>query len=159
MSRTGKVLLALFTVAVLLSVGTAAALAWAVHAVVTSPTIEVSVREGRGERHHVRFDVPAGLVVAAFALAPDDARDAVRAEIGTEIDLAAWAPAAAELARHLETMPDATLVEVRDGGDHVTVRKRGDDLRIRIRSTNGDDVDVTLPASLAGDLIARVAGG
>jgi phosphoribosylcarboxyaminoimidazole (NCAIR) mutase len=157
MSRTAKVLVAAFAVVVLFWVGTAAALAWAVHAVATSPKIAVSVREHGGGRSHVSVDLPAGLVVAAVALAGDDARRALRAEIGAELDLAAWGPAAAELAHQLETLPDTTLLEVRDGHDHVTVAKRGDDLRIRVRSTHGDEVDVTLPASLAGELLGGLA--
>jgi hypothetical protein len=157
MSRTGKVVLALLVVVVLFWAGVAAALAWTVHAVATSPAIDVSVREHGGSRGHVSLRLPAALVVASAILAGDDAGDRLRAELGGEIDLAAWSPAAAELARQLETMPDATLVEVRDGRDHVRVAKEGDDLHIRVRSPDGD-VDVTLPASLAGDLLGRLAG-
>lgn len=156
MSRAGKVVLALVVVVVLFWAGVAAAVAWTVHAVATSPAIHVSVREHGGSR--VDLHLPAALVVAGVALAGDDARDQLRAELAAEIDLAAWAPAAAELARQLETLPDATLVEVEDGADHVRIVKEGDDLRIRVRSANGDDVDVTLPASVAADLLGRLAG-
>lgn len=157
MSRTGRVVLALLVVVILFWAGVAAAVAWTVHAVATSPAIDVSVRESGGSRGHVSLRLPAALVLAGATLAGDDVRHRLRAEIGTEIDLSAWAPAAAELARQLETMPDATLVEVRDGGDHVVVAKEGADLRIRVRSASGDDVDVSVPASLAGDLLGRLA--
>lgn len=156
MSRTGKVVLALVVVVVLFWAGVAAAVAWTVHAVAASPSIHVSVREHDGSRVDLRL--PAALVVAGVALAGDDARDELRAELAAEIDLAAWAPAAAEIARQLETLPDATLIEVEDGADHVRIVKQGDDLRIRVRSANGDDVDVTLPASVAADLVGRLAG-
>jgi hypothetical protein len=156
MSRTGRVVLALLLVVVLFWAGVAAAVAWTVHAVATAPAIDISVRQHGVDHGHVSLRLPAALVVASAILAGDDARDRLRAEIGAEIDLAAWSPAAAELARQLETMPDAMLVEVRDGGDHVLVVKEGDDLRIRVRSPDGD-VDVTLPATLAGDLLGRLA--
>lgn len=157
MSRAGKIVLALVVVLVLFWAGVAAAVAWTVHAVTTAPAIDISVRESGGSRGHVSLRLPAALVVAGATLAGDDVRDRLRAEIGTEIDLAAWGPAAAEIARQLETMPDATLVEVRDGGDHVLVAKEGDDLRVQVRSANGDDVDVSVPASLAGDLVGHLA--
>jgi hypothetical protein len=157
MTRTGKVVLALVVVTVLFWAGVAAAVAWTVHAVATSPAIEISVREGGGSHGHVSLRLPAALVGVGVALAGDDVRDRLHAEIGSEIDLAAWGPAAAEIAHQLETLPDATLVEVRDGGDHVRIAKRGDDLRIRVRSANGDDVDVTVPASVASDLLGHLA--
>lgn len=157
MSRGAKVLIAVAVVAGLFWLGVAAAVAWAVHAVATSAPVEISVREHGGARGHVSFRLPAALVVGGAMLAPLGAHDAIRAEIGSEIDLARWSPAAAELARQLDTMPDATLVDVRDGGDRVLIVKRGADLTVRVRSANGDEVDVTLPASLAGDLVARLA--
>ena len=158
MSRTGKVVLALVVVVLLFWAGVATAVVWTVHAVATSPSIYVSVREGGGSRAEVDLRLPAALVVAGIALAGDDVRDRVRAEIGSEIDLAAWGPAAAEIARQIETLPDATLVEVDDGGDHVRIAKEGDDLRVRVRSANGDDVDVTVPAGVAADLLGHLAG-
>jgi hypothetical protein len=40
----------------------------------------------------------------------------------------------------------------------VLIAKHGADLTVRVRSANGDEVDVTLPATLAGDLLGRLAG-
>jgi hypothetical protein len=156
MSRRGKILLAALLVVGLFWIGVGAAFAWAVHAVATSPTISVEVREHGGSPGRVSLRFPSALLVGASFLAPDDARRALHAEIGGQVELDRWAPALGELARQLETIPDATLVEVRDGSDHVTVVKHGDDLRIRVRSTDAD-VDVTLPAGLAGDLLAGLA--
>lgn len=158
MTRTGKIVLALVVATALFWAGVAAAVAWTVHAVATSPAIEISVRESGGTRGHVSLRLPAALVGVGIALAGDGVGDRLRTEIGAEIDLAAWAPAAAEIARQLDTLPDATLVEVHDGGDHVRIAKQGDDLRLRVRSVNGDDVDVTVPASVAADLLGRLAG-
>lgn len=156
MSRGAKVLVAALVVVGLFWLAVGAAVAWAVHAVATSPPIEISVREHGGAAGHVSLRLPAALVVGGALLAPLGIEDAIRAEIGSDVDLARWAPAAAELARQLETIPDATLVDVRDGGDHVLIAKRGDTLTVRVRSANGDDVDVTLPASLAADVLGRV---
>lgn len=156
MRRGTKLAVATLLVVTFFWVGVAAAVGWAVHAVATSPAIEVEVRENRGSRGRVSLRLPAALLVAGVALAPGDARQALTAGIGAEIDLAAWGPAAAELGRQLETMPDATLIEIRDGGEHVVVAKIGDDLRLRVRSPD-TDVDVTLPAGLAADLLADLA--
>lgn len=155
MSRGAKLLVAALVVTGLFWIGVAAAVAWTVHAVATSPPIEISVREHGGAKGHVSLRLPAALVVGGAMLAPRGAHDAIRAEIGGEIDLARWGPAAAELAHQLDTMPDATLVDVRDGGDRVLIVKRGADLTVRVRSPDGD-VDVTLPASLAGDVVGRL---
>lgn len=153
MSRRGKVFLAALVVVALFWLGVGTAVAWAVHAVATSPSIEVEVREHGHSPGGVSLRFPSALLVGASFLAPDDARRALRAELGGEAERAHWAPAVDELARQLESIPDATLVEVRDGSEHVTVEKLGDDLRIRVRSPEAD-VDVTLPAGLAGDLLA-----
>lgn len=156
MSRGAKVLVAALGLVVLFWVGTAAALAWAVHAVAASPPVEITVREHGGSSGHVSLRLPAALIAGGAMLAPLGVRDEIRAEIGGEVDLARWAPAVAELARQLETMPDATLVDVRDGGERVLIVKRGDELTVRVRSPDSD-VDVTLPVHLAGDLVGRLA--
>ncbi|HEX2163630.1 MAG TPA: hypothetical protein VHM02_06750 [Thermoanaerobaculia bacterium] len=154
MTRGQKVLFFGLAFVALFWVGTAAAVAWAVHAVATAPAVEVTIRD-EGQRLSLR--APAFVAAAAVALVRDEVRGSLRAELGREVDLDAWAPAAAELARQLETMPDATLVEVVDGGDRVEVAKRGDALAVHVRSADGA-VDVEVPAELAADLLAALAG-
>lgn len=158
MGRTGKVVLVLFVLVALFWAGVAAAFAWAVHTVATSPSIEVQVREHGARPARISLHLPAALVVGAVALAPDTVFEGLYGQIGGDIDLERWGPAASELARQLESMPDATLVEVRDGGEQVTVEKRGDELRIRVRSPDAD-VDVTLPVGLVGRLLVIARPG
>lgn len=153
MTRGQKALFVGLAIVAVFWVGTAAAVVWAVHTVATAPSVELTIRED-GQRLSLR--APAFLAAAAVALVENEVRDSIHAELGTEVDLEAWAPAAAELARQLEAMPDATLVEVIDGRDRVEVRKRGDALSVQVRSPDGA-VDVELPAAFAADLLAALA--
>lgn len=149
MSRGAKVFVVAMGLVGVFCLATAAAVAWAVHAVVTSPPVEVSVRDGGSQ---VALRLPAGLLVGAAAIAPTFA---VRGGGADELRLSEWSPVLAAVADELGTMPDATLLEIIDGDERVTVVKHGHDLSLRVRSPGGD-VDVTMPADLAGDLVSRL---
>lgn len=155
--------LILFGVLAVGAVCTVSAVAWATHAVVTSPMVHVRVQEHVGERMSFELSVPAaaisaGLVVAPH-LVPDATWDQVRAEMEAEMDGVSpdLRPAAARLVRDLGTLPDATLVEVEDGGDHVLVVKRGREIQVTVRSPDAD-VDVSVPVELLERVAAFVEG-
>lgn len=59
-----------------------------------------------------------------------------------------WMPMARAAVEALVEAPDATLVEVEDGEEHVLVAKRGGRLIVEVRSPDAD-VDVAVPARLA----------
>lgn len=86
----------------------------------------------------------AGLAVTTAAhWIPDEELRAVRRELG---DLG---PLLRALADELERCPDAVLVEVDDGSDHVEIVKDGGRLIVRVRSEDAD-VDVEVPVALVG---------
>lgn len=152
MSRTGRILLILFGATAVCVFGTLSAIAYATHAVLTSPSVQVRVHD-KVEGHKVHVLVPASLVAAGMTVAPwlipDEAMAELRYELEAELD---HLPVdirlmAAEMVLEIREMPDATLVEVVDGTDHVTVDKVGSDLVIRVRSLDAD-VDVEVPVAL-----------
>lgn len=79
---------------------------------------------------------------------------------GEEIDrlddeLAEWAPMVVELLEALDEAPDATLVEVHDGRDHVLVTKRRGSLRVVV-DTDDLLVEVSAPVHMVRRTVARV---
>lgn len=161
MGRAGRVLLILFGAAAVCVFGTLSAIAYATHAVMTSPAVRVHVDEKLGHGPDVNVVVPASLISAGMTVAPwfmpDDTLDQVRRDLDAEL---AEIPVdtrrlAADLAADLRAMPDARLVEVVDGHDHVVVLKRGDDLLVRVESPDAD-VDITVPLSLVDRALAFI---
>jgi len=129
------------------------ALAFAAHAVMTSPMLRVHVVEKGRDPVTVRVAVPAAVVAAGLAVAthlvPDDAWDEARREV--EAELAEMPPelrpVLTEMVRQLGAMPDATLVEVEDRGETVRVDVRRGELRVSVRAADAD-VDVAVPLAL-----------
>lgn len=58
----------------------------------------------------------------------------------------------------LSRCPDATLVEVESAEDHVLVQKVGDDLKIHVRTGQGERFDVSVPLDGVQRVLASVAG-
>lgn len=129
------------------------AVAYAAYAITTMPAIEVSIDDHTGDGPDLSFSVPAALVGAGLKLAPHvvpheewtEARREIEAEL-SQLPPETRA-AAGELIRQFRDMPDAVIVEVEDGGDQVTVAKRGGDLVVSVRSAEAD-VDVSVPVAL-----------
>lgn len=161
MGRAARVLLILFGAAAVCVFVTLSAIAYAAHAVMTSPAVRVQVDEKHGHGPDVDVVVPANLIAAGMTLAPwvlpDDTLDQVRRDVDAGL---AEIPVdgrrlAADLMRDLRNMPDARLVEVVDGHDHVVVFKRGGDLLVQVKSP-GADVDVTVPLTLVDRALAFI---
>ena len=131
----------------------ASAVAYAAYAIHTMPAIEVSIDDHTGDGPDISFSVPAALVGAGLKLVPHVVphEEWQRARHDIESELSQIPPesraAAGELIRQIRDMPDAVIVEVHDGTDHVTVAKRGGDLKVSVRSEDAD-VDVTVPVAL-----------
>ncbi|HEX2252727.1 MAG TPA: hypothetical protein VHQ65_05635 [Thermoanaerobaculia bacterium] len=156
-SRGHKVLWSLVGITALLLAGTASAVVLAVQAARTMPAIEVQVDDHAAD-HRVAITIPAFLVAGAAWAAPRVMPAEARAELEIEMaEAALYLPMLEQLAADFEAMPDATLVEVIDGGDRVRVDKRGGDLLVRVRSADAD-VDVRVPAALVRSLAGSFAG-
>ena len=109
----------------------------------------VSVHEK--EKGGANFTVPvpgAAFRLAMFAAETAmPARERLRLRREVARDLGDLQPVLANLARELESCPDAVLVEVHDGDAHVTIEKRGGTLRIHV-DDNDAEVRVSVPASM-----------
>ena len=101
----------------------------------------VDVREGGPAGHHIVVPVPLAAARLALRFAPLEAR-----EVELPAEAARFLPAAATIIDALAKVPDAVLVDVEDGGDHVIVRKIKDRLEVSVRERAGaEDVHVSLP--------------
>lgn len=92
--------------------------------------------------------VVEGLVSGGVRVAGDDL-DELQAEI------AEWAPLVHELLEVLDDAPDATLVEVRDGGEHVLVAKRRGSIEVTV-DTDDVLVEVSAPVHMVRRTVQRV---
>ncbi|HJO03628.1 MAG TPA: hypothetical protein QGG47_06630 [Acidobacteriota bacterium] len=88
--------------------------------------------------------VPLSLVQVALAFAPDEAKYVHVPEIGQ------YLPYVDRIVEELQAVPDALLVEVKDGSDHVKIFKHGDVLRVEVDERGDEMVRVSVPlAALA----------
>ncbi len=114
----------------------------------------VDVRD-REEGVHLVVPVPLALAQVALAFAPSEARH-------VEIDdpeAGRWLGVAAGLTDDLRELPDFTLVEVHDGGEHVLVRKEGDALRVEVDGPCGEQVRCRLPLRTAQKVLRGMQDG
>jgi hypothetical protein len=117
----------------------------------------VTVRiEERHEDVTIHLPLPGVVLEAGAAMAPwvmgrDDMAE-VRQQIG------AWGPLVLAVMTGLEEMPDATLVEVVDGGDHVRITKRGGEIQVLVDDTDDTHVEVTVPARALRHCVEQLIG-
>ncbi len=97
---------------------------------------------------HIVLPVPLPLARAGLAFAPDEAR---RVEVP---ELAEHLPHARRVVETLRDAPDAVIVDVEDGEEHVSVVKEGDVLRVRVVDGERTTADVRLPLGSA-DAVLR----
>lgn len=100
----------------------------------------VDVQEGGADGCRIVVPVPVALARMSTAFVPDRM---LHVECPTEVER--WAPLADQMIAGLRDQPDFTLVEVADGGDHVTIRKSGRHLLVDVTSASGDEVHCRLP--------------
>jgi len=100
--------------------------------------VRVKVVEKTEGGDRVNLYVPAALIPVAVQLAPEDKiREAL--EQAKE-----WLPAVRIASKELRRLPDAELVEVRDGGEHVRIRTMDGELVIDVVSDR-EDVHISVP--------------
>lgn len=141
MGRLARILVAVTVAFAMVFLGTGVALA---ATVMTTGLVTVSVQESGPEGTDLFVPFPAialdlGLGIASIAIPPEE-RARMRAEV------APYAPALREIARELEEIPNATLVEVVNDRESVRVTKRGGTFVIDVDSPDGK-VHVALPAA------------
>lgn len=135
-------MLILAKVALGLGVTAAAAGAYVFH----QGVIRVDVDEHRDGGTHLHLLLPATVVTTGLHFVPKDKLQC------TARDLRPYLRVLREVSKELEKYPNVELVEVKDGRDHVRISMSGGKLRIVATSQDGDDVHVSLPASVLSDV-------
>jgi len=108
--------------------------------------IRVDVDEHRDGGSHVHFWVPATVVSTGMHFVPADKMKDAAAQARP------YLPVMREVAKELEKYPDAELVEVESGEDHVRVAMVSGKLRIDAVSHDGDIVHISVPAGVLRDV-------
>lgn len=96
--------------------------------------------------------VPIAAVDVALQFVPEEELREMRR------DLKRFEPVVTSALEELSRCPDATLVEVRSGGDYVLVRKEGPDLKIDVRTGQGEKFSVSVPLHGVQHVLASAAG-
>jgi hypothetical protein len=161
MSRSGKILAVVVGSLAVLLLGSTMLVAWTV---ATRGVVRIAVDD---HEEGMRFDVPlpAALFEAGIGLmpllarhhrhhgefggpgGPGDPGDHCRGFHGHRFDAEDYGPAVAAFLEGVADAPDATLVEVEDGPDHVRIVKEGRDIGVYVESPDAD-VHISMPAHL-----------
>lgn len=151
--RLRTIVLAIFvTLAALIVVGAGAAVA----AVVSAGTVAVHVDERGPAGGGVHLVVPAALIEVAVGLAPDDVFAEVADELRSAGVLHDGGRALRALAAELDALPDAVLVEVRDGASRIRIESASG--RIRVSMDDPETrVRVDVPVRSVTRVIDRLA--
>jgi hypothetical protein len=111
--------------------------------------IRVDVDEYRAGGSHVHMWVPAAVVPMTMHFVPKHHfRDA--AEHARE-----FFPVVRTLFKELKKFPDAELVEVQDGDQHVLIRTHDGKLQIEVHDS-GENVHVLVPLSTLDDVVSQI---
>jgi hypothetical protein len=132
-----------------IALGLASTVAFAAIYTFREGVIRVDVDEYRSGGSHVHLWVPAAVVPVALRFAPKDhLQDAAE-------NIKPWIPTIRQLAKELEKYPEANLVEVVDGTDHVQIRTHAGKLQIDVREP-GETVHVAVPISTLEDISVQL---
>ena len=142
MTRPAKVITIVALTLLAIPVGATFLLAgsMAVQGVVT-----VKVHEKGPDGTNVYVPVPAGLIYLGMDLLPLLDRDHHLAQARRQ--MGPWAPVAAAALESIEDLPDAVLVDVRDGAETVKIVKEGRSINIQVHD-HDSNVNISLPAHL-----------
>jgi len=135
-------MLILAKVALGLGVTVAAAGAYAFH----EGVIRVDVDEQRNGGTHVHFWVPTTVVSTGLHFVPQEKMQS------TARDVRPYLPVLREISKELEKYPNAELVNVAKGEDHVRIAMNHGKIQIDAVSHEGDVVHVTVPARALRDV-------
>jgi hypothetical protein len=119
--------------------------------VMNSSVMVVSVHEAGGT--NITVPVPLALAQVVMAFAPDEIKYVDIEHADDEV--ARYWPYLERIVDELGNIPDAVLVEVEDGNDHVIVAKDGDVLRVSVDEGNGsgETVRVNVPLSMVSAML------
>ncbi len=112
----------------------------------------VEVKEGGPDGVHLVLPVPLLAAQIALAAAPAEARKIECPE------LARYGPIAQRLVGELGALPDCTLVEVRERGQRVMIRKQRADLLVDVDGDDGEEVRCRLPVRALEGVLASYDG-
>jgi hypothetical protein len=126
----------------------------AVAVVAGTGVVVVDVRESGPGGH--RFVIPVPLVLAETAARFAPIPPAPRLRDLEQVDR--YLPVADEVLAALAEAPNAELVRVDDGRDHVLIEKVGQTLRIRVEEP-GSRVSVNVPIDMVKETLQQLRGG
>jgi len=132
-----------------IALGLASTVAFAAIYTFREGVIRVDVDEYRSGGSHVHLWVPAAVVPVAVRFAPKDHLQTAAENIKP------WIPTIRQLAKELEKYPEANLVEVVNGTDHVQIRTHAGKLQIDVREP-GQSVHVAVPISTLEDISVQL---
>jgi hypothetical protein len=138
-----------------IALGLASTVAFAAIYTFREGVIRVDVDEYRDGGSHVHLWVPAPAVPIALRCAPRNHLQNAAENIKP------WIPTIRQLAKELEKYPEANLVEVVDGDDHVQIRTHAGKLQVDVHEP-GESVHVAFPIAtleeISGQLTENIPG-
>jgi hypothetical protein len=138
-----------------IALGLASTVAFAAIYTFREGVIRVDVDEYRDGGSHVHLWVPAAAVPIALRCVPRDHLQNAAEHIKP------WIPTIRQLAKELAKYPEANLVEVVDGDDHVQIRTHAGKLQVDVHEP-GEAVHVAFPIAtleeISGQLTENIPG-
>jgi hypothetical protein len=132
-----------------IALGLASTVAFAAIYTFREGVIRVDVDEFRDGGSHVHLWAPAAAVPIALRCTPKN-----HLENAAE-NIKPWLPTIRQLAKELEKYPEANLVEVVDGADHVQIRTHAGKLQIDVHEP-GESVHVAVPIATLEDISGQL---
>ena len=112
-------------------------------------TVRVDVDEAQAGGSHVHVWVPAAIIPMAMHLAPRKHVEHALQQAGPMM------PTVRAVVEGLRKYPDADLVEVQDGSDHVQIRLRDGKIHVDVENPQ-ENVHVVCPLAMLEDLSREV---
>ena len=112
--------------------------------------LRVDVDENRGQARHVHVWLPAAAVPMAVHFVPRHQMERAGERVGEIM------PLVHAIAKELQNYPEAELVEIRDGRDHVQVRTHNGSLLIDVDNPR-EQVHVSCPLATIDDVSRELA--
>ena len=132
-----------------IALGLASTMAFAAIYTFREGVIRVDVDEFRDGGSHVHLWVPAAAVPIALRCTPRNHLE------NAAVKIQPWIPTIRQLAKELEKYPEANLVEVVDGTDHVQIRTHAGKLQIDVHDP-GQSVHVAVPIATLEDISSQL---
>lgn len=108
--------------------------------------IRVDVDEHRNGGSHMHFWVPATVISTGMHFLPNEHLRQTAEQVRP------YLPVLREVSRELQKVPEAELVDVTSGADHVRIAVSSGRLQIDSVSEDGDVVHVSMPAEVLSDV-------